>query len=31
MKLESSGIEGVIIGKALYDKTLSYADAKNLG
>ena len=23
-------IIGVIIGKALYDKTLSYADAKNL-
>ena len=30
MKLESSGVEGVIIGKALYDKTLSYRDAKNL-
>ena len=29
-KLESSGVEGVIIGKALYDKTLSYRDAKNL-
>lgn len=30
IKLESSGVEGVIIGKALYDKTLSYRDAKNL-
>ena len=30
MKLESSGVEGVIIGKALYDKTLSYRDAKSL-
>ena len=29
-KLESSGVEGVIIGKALYDKTLSYRDAKSL-
>ena len=29
-KLESLGVEGVIIGKALYDKTLSYRDAKNL-
>ena len=29
-KLETSGVEGVIIGKALYDKTLSYRDAKNL-
>ena len=30
IKLESSGVEGVIIGKALYDKTLSYRDAKRL-
>ena len=30
MKLESFGIEGVIIGKALYDKTLLYRDAKSL-
>ena len=30
MKLESYGVEGVIIGKALYDKTLSYSDAKSL-
>ena len=29
-KLESSGVEGVIIGKALYDKTLSFADAKKI-
>ena len=29
-KLESFGVEGVIIGKALYDKTLSYRDAKSL-
>ena len=30
MKLESYGVEGVIIGKALYDKTLSYSEAKSL-
>ena len=30
MKLETYGVEGVIIGKALYDKTLSYSEAKSL-
>ncbi len=27
-KLESHGVEGVIVGKALYDKTLSYKEAR---
>ena len=30
IKLESYGIEGVIIGKALYDKTLSFREAKKV-
>ncbi len=29
-KLESSGVEGVIIGKALYDKTLSLKEARDV-
>jgi phosphoribosylformimino-5-aminoimidazole carboxamide ribotide isomerase len=27
-KLESYGVEGVIIGKALYDKTISFKEAR---
>jgi phosphoribosylformimino-5-aminoimidazole carboxamide ribotide isomerase len=29
-KLESYGVEGVIVGKALYDKTLTFKEARNV-
>jgi len=29
-KLESYGVEGVIVGKALYDKTLTFKEARDV-